>query len=98
MNPLEIIRTCPQCGNQETTHAFQKISNPFKADDGTYGFCPGCRVYWLLDTRWVWADLIAKDFEAAVRVSDLIINHAQKIEPSMPYTALVKQLRRNHER
>jgi hypothetical protein len=92
-DPLEIIRTCPQCGNQETTHAFQKVSNPFKGDDGTYGLCPECKVYWLLDTRWAWADLIAKDFEAAVRVSDLIINNARQVAPAPTYTALVKQLK-----
>jgi hypothetical protein len=85
---IAIIRTCPECGKADEVYAFQKVSDPAQADDGSYAVCSDCHVHWQMDLTWVWPDLIVEDRGKAVRISTLIIAHSRRVDPSPEFKQL----------
>jgi hypothetical protein len=75
----EEVRRCPRCQSTDT-NAFHRVSKPAQRADGTYAVCARCNVHWQLSPVWIDPDLIAKDFDAALRVSNAILKHTTLVE------------------
>jgi hypothetical protein len=88
---IAIVRTCPQCGHDDT-HLFHHVSDPATRDDGSYAVCADCKVYWPLSIDWQHPEVIAKDFAKAVELSNSIRAQCRRVEPSPTLRELADKL------